>query len=77
MIFEKLVHRNNNLRVRKYFNEIASQWDSMCKEFYSDSVREKILSLIYPEPGNIIADKNDQGVEFVGLHDSINEYGQV
>lgn len=45
-----------SLEVRRYFNAIASQWDSMSKEFYSLTVREKILDLIHPEPGIIIAD---------------------
>jgi ubiquinone/menaquinone biosynthesis C-methylase UbiE len=56
MIFERLFLNRESYDVRKYFNEIASQWDVMSKEFYSVSVREKILSLIYPEPGDIIAD---------------------
>ncbi|MFC2116575.1 class I SAM-dependent methyltransferase [Bacteroidota bacterium] len=56
MIFEKLLRKNDTLEIKKYFNEIASQWDSMSKEFYSEAVREKINSLIYPEPGKIIAD---------------------
>lgn len=56
MIFEKLLRKNENIEIKKYFNEIASQWDSISKEFYSETVRDKILSMIIPEPGNMIAD---------------------
>ncbi len=56
MILEKLLRKNENLEVKRYFDRIASRWDSMSKEFYSVAVREKILSMISPEPGNMIAD---------------------
>jgi ubiquinone/menaquinone biosynthesis C-methylase UbiE len=56
MLFDKFLHKKGNYEVRKYFSEIASQWDSMSKEFYSFPVRDKILSMLYPEPGHIIAD---------------------
>ena len=56
MLLEKLLKKRGNYEVRKYFNEIATQWDSMSKEFYSVKVRDKILSMVYPEPGYIIAD---------------------
>lgn len=56
MILDKLLHKSENLEVRRYFDKIASQWDSMSKEFYSEAVRDKILSMISPEPGNMIAD---------------------
>lgn len=56
MILEKLIRKNENLEVKRYFDRIASRWDSMSKEFYSVAVREKILSMISPEPGNMIAD---------------------
>lgn len=71
MILEKLLRKNENTEVKKYFNEIASQWDSMSKEFYSEAVRNKILSMISPEPGNMMADLG-AGTGFIseGLKDS-------
>jgi ubiquinone/menaquinone biosynthesis C-methylase UbiE len=56
MILEKLLYKNQNVEVRKYFDSIASQWDSLSKEFYTEAVRERIYSMISPEPGNMIAD---------------------
>lgn len=45
-----------NTDVKRYFDRIASQWDSMSREFYSEAVREKILSLVHAEPGIMVAD---------------------
>ena len=56
MRIEKLLRKNDSTEVRKYFDRIASQWDSLSKEFYTEAVRDKILSLIKPEPGTMIAD---------------------
>ena len=56
MFIEKILRKNENAEVRKYFDRIASQWDSLSKEFYTEAVRDKILSLIRPEPGTMIAD---------------------
>ncbi len=56
MFFERLFMKRSSLEVKKYFSEIASQWDSISKEFYCPSVREKILEHVRPEPGKIIAD---------------------
>jgi len=49
MILERLFMNRVSKEVKKYFDEIASQWDSMSKEFYSVSVREKILDLIHTQ----------------------------
>ena len=46
MILDKLLRKSENLEVKRYFDKIASQWDSMSKEFYSEAVRDKILSMI-------------------------------
>ncbi len=56
MILEKILRKNVNTEVKRYFNQIASQWDSMSKEFYTEVVREKILSMVYAEPGTMVAD---------------------
>ncbi|KPL16089.1 MAG: hypothetical protein AMS26_05890 [Bacteroides sp. SM23_62] len=70
MIFSNILQKKPGREVRKYFDEIASQWDSMSKEFYSEKVRESILSMIIPEPGHMIADLG-AGTGFVteGLKD--------
>ena len=56
MILEKLLRKNVSIEVKKYFDEVASRWDSMSKEFYSVSVREKILSMVSADPGTMVAD---------------------
>jgi ubiquinone/menaquinone biosynthesis C-methylase UbiE len=56
MILGKLLRKSVNNNVKSYFDKIASQWDSISKEFYSEAVREKILSMVHAEPGNMIAD---------------------
>lgn len=40
MKFDLLQRKDSNKEIRKYFDEIASVWDSMRKEFYSDAVRD-------------------------------------
>ena len=71
MILERFTRRREHIEIRKYFDEIASRWDLISKEYYSESIREKMLSLFYPEPGNIIADLG-AGTGFIteGLKDS-------
>lgn len=63
--------KSRRIRSREYFDRVASKWDTMCRELYTESLREKILSRIYPEPGHIIADIGS-GTGFVseGLKDS-------
>jgi ubiquinone/menaquinone biosynthesis C-methylase UbiE len=39
-----------------YFNQVASQWDSMRQAFFSDSVREKALALAGVRKGQSAAD---------------------
>jgi ubiquinone/menaquinone biosynthesis C-methylase UbiE len=56
MNLEKLMRKRVNTDVRRYFDRIASQWDSISKEFYSKAVREKILSMVHAEPGIMLAD---------------------
>jgi ubiquinone/menaquinone biosynthesis C-methylase UbiE len=56
MNLEKLLRKRVNPEVKRYFDKIASQWDSISKEFYSEEVREKILSMVYAEPGIMVAD---------------------
>ena len=56
MVLEKLIRKSPNAEVKRYFNEIASQWDSISKEFYSVAVREKVYSLLTAEPGKMVAD---------------------
>jgi ubiquinone/menaquinone biosynthesis C-methylase UbiE len=71
MFFERLFMKRSSLEVKKYFGEIASQWDSISKEFYCPGVREKILENVLAEPGKIIADIG-AGTGFIseGLRDS-------
>jgi ubiquinone/menaquinone biosynthesis C-methylase UbiE len=40
----------------EYFNQVASQWDSMRQSFFSDSVREKALALAGVAAGKTAAD---------------------
>lgn len=70
MIIEKLLRKNDSIGIKKYFDGIASQWDSLSKEFYTVAVRDKMLSMISPEPGNMVADLG-AGTGFVseGLKD--------
>lgn len=56
MRLENLFLKSENLEVKRYFDKIASRWDSISKEFYSEAVREKILSMVNAEPGNMVAD---------------------
>ena len=56
MRIEKLLRRNDSIEVRRYFDSIASQWDSLSKEFYTEAVRERIYAMISPQPGTMIAD---------------------
>lgn len=56
MNLEKLLRKSVNADVKRYFDKIASQWDSFSKEFYSDAVREKILSMVNAAPGIMVAD---------------------
>ena len=71
MTLIKFPWKNPGTGSKQYFNEVASQWDTMSREFYTESLREEILSQIYPEPGNIIADIGS-GTGFIseGLKDS-------
>lgn len=41
---------------KDYFNEIARNWDEMRKGFFSDAVREKAISVVSLEPGQVAAD---------------------
>ena len=71
MILEKLLRKNVSIEIKKYFDEVASQWDSMSKEFYSVAVRERILSMVTADPGIMVADLG-AGTGFIseGLVDS-------
>jgi len=41
---------------KQYFSEVAEQWDSMRANFFSESLRDKALSLINTAEGNTAAD---------------------
>jgi len=41
---------------RRYFDEVALQWDEMRQAFFSEAVREKAISLAGVEPGRLAAD---------------------
>lgn len=71
MIISNIFNTKGKKADRKYFDEVASLWDSMSREFYSESVRKKMISMIHPEPGDIIADIG-AGTGFIteGLIDS-------
>lgn len=44
------------MKIKAYFSEVAEQWDNMRVNFFSDSLREKVLSLIGTVHGNTAAD---------------------
>ena len=41
---------------KKYFDEVAHQWDNMQKSFFSEDVREKAFSVAGVKKGKIAAD---------------------
>lgn len=41
---------------KQYFEEVAHQWDSMRKSFFSESVREKAFTTAGVKPGKLAAD---------------------
>ena len=41
---------------RKYFDEVAHQWDNMQQSFFSEDVREKAFSVAGVKKGKIAAD---------------------
>lgn len=41
---------------KEYFSEVAEQWDNMRTRFFSESLREKALTLTNVLPGNTAAD---------------------
>ncbi|MGQ9744350.1 MAG: class I SAM-dependent methyltransferase [Candidatus Bathycorpusculaceae bacterium] len=41
---------------KEYFNQVAHQWDEMRPRFFSESVREKALSIAEVQEGKIAAD---------------------
>jgi ubiquinone/menaquinone biosynthesis C-methylase UbiE len=41
---------------KRYFNEVAPQWDKMRETFFSDALREKAISMANVEPGRVAAD---------------------
>ncbi len=41
---------------KRYFDEVARQWDEMREEFFSDTVRERALAVACVEPGKLAAD---------------------
>ncbi len=44
------------MKSKEYFSEVAEQWDNMRANFFSESLREKALSLTNVLPGNTAAD---------------------
>ncbi|UCH14107.1 MAG: methyltransferase domain-containing protein [Bacteroidales bacterium] len=41
---------------KKYFSNVAHQWDEMRKSFFSEQVRDKIYSIANPARGDVVAD---------------------
>ena len=41
---------------KDYFNQVASQWDQMRRQFFPDSVRDKALAVAGVESGRLAAD---------------------
>ena len=41
---------------KQYFDEVAQQWDTMRKGFFSENVREKALTTANVQPGKLAAD---------------------
>jgi ubiquinone/menaquinone biosynthesis C-methylase UbiE len=41
---------------KKYFDDVASQWDKMRKTFFSEAVREKAFTIANIQPGELAAD---------------------
>ena len=41
---------------KKYFKQVATEWDSIREEFFSESVRDKAFSLTSIKPGDLVAD---------------------
>ncbi|MFX1519755.1 MAG: class I SAM-dependent methyltransferase [Promethearchaeota archaeon] len=41
---------------KKYFDEVASQWDKMQESFFSEAVREKAYSVVNLQQGELAAD---------------------
>lgn len=41
---------------KEYFKEVASEWDAMRQDFFSDSLREKAIALANPAPLSLAAD---------------------
>jgi len=41
---------------KKYFDDVASQWDKMRETFFSEAVREKAFSVAKIQPGELAAD---------------------
>jgi len=44
------------MECKTYFDDIASQWDSMRAGFFSESIREKAFSVLKVETGKLCAD---------------------
>ena len=71
MFIERLFRKRPRIEVKNYFGGIASEWDSISREFYGPGIRDRILEHVRPEPGKIIADLG-AGTGFIseGLRDS-------
>jgi len=41
---------------RKYFDDVSKQWDAMRSSFFSDNVREVVMTRMHIEPGKVAAD---------------------
>lgn len=41
---------------KEYFKNVASQWDTMRKAFFSDDIREKVCSVVNIQQGEVAAD---------------------
>jgi ubiquinone/menaquinone biosynthesis C-methylase UbiE len=44
------------MECKTYFDNVATQWDSMRKGFFSETIREKAFSVVNIESGKICAD---------------------
>jgi ubiquinone/menaquinone biosynthesis C-methylase UbiE len=44
------------MKGKRYFDEVASRWDKMRGEFFSEGVREKAISVANVQPGKVAAD---------------------
>ena len=55
-ILEKLIQKYTNMKSESYFNSIAEEWDDVRQTFFSEKIREEVLSRVNLQEGMTVAD---------------------